>query len=394
MRRRAGGLMNFWNWSDVLNSPSLFLTVFAFLLLLGPLVVLHELGHYLAGRLLGVRAEVFSVGMGKELWHRIDRRGTRWRIAALPVGGFVMFAGDADPSGRPANFSGNRPGEPPGMASSQAAKGTLSGARLWQRALIVAAGPFTNWLVAVLIFAGFAFVGGIANISPTVGRFTPRSVAQAAGVQVGDRILAIDGAPINAFGEIVDKVMLYPGHQVVVRIDRAGRSLELPVRLGELAEKDEFGNETRRGMLGIRPGGKVEVVYPGPIGALGEGVKMSGRMLRMITISLGQIITGERSVRDLGGPARTAKASGEALTLGGPSFLWFAGFVSINLAFINLLPIPTLDGGHLAFYAAEALRRKPLGIRGQQWAFRTGLAIVLGFAMFVTWNDIVMLMFK
>jgi len=364
-----------------MHSPSILLTIGAFLLLLGPLVVIHELGHYLVGRLFGVRAEAFSIGIGKELWHRIDRRGTRWRIAALPVGGYVMFAGDADPSSRP---------DP----TAAPVKGTMHGAPLWQRALIVLAGPFANWLVAVLIFAGFAYGAGIMRVPPVVDRFAPQSAAQVAGIQLGDRIVAIDGDRIDDFSQIADKVMLYPGHRVVVSVDRGGQAIEIPVTLALATEKDRFGNELKRGLLGIGAGERYEVIRPGPLGALGEGVRTTGRMLRMVTVGLKQIVTGERSVSELGGPARTAKASGEALSLGWLAFVWFAGFVSINLAFINLLPIPTLDGGHLVIYAAEAVRRRPLGSRSQEWAFRTGLAIVLGVAVFVTFNDLVMLFFK
>lgn len=365
----------------MVNSPSIWLTIVAFLLLLGPLIVIHELGHYLVGRWCGVRAETFSIGFGKELWHRIDKRGTRWRIAAMPLGGYVQFAGDADASSRPdAALEGKNADE---------LKGTMPGAPLWQRTLIVAAGPFANLLTAVLIFAGFAMAYGVPHTPPVVGGFAEKSAAQAAGIQVGDRVTAIDGAQIDSFFEITQRVALYPGQTVDVTIDRAGRRLDVPVKLMLDVSKDEFGNEMRRGLLGIAAIARPEFTRVDPLRALQFGVTSSLDQMRMMAIGLKQIIFGERSVREMGGLPKVAKFSGEMLSLGWLEFVSFVALISINLAFINLLPIPTLDGGHLAMYAAEAVRRKPLGLRSQELAFRLGMALVLAFAVFVNLNDLV-----
>jgi regulator of sigma E protease len=351
--------------------------MFAFVLLLGPLIVLHELGHYWAGRLFGVRAETFSVGFGKELWHRIDKRGTRWRIAVFPMGGYVMFAGDADPSSKPSVDTFDQP----------AAPGTLAAASLWQRMIIILAGPMANLATAILIFAGFAMTYGIATSPPVIGGFSPVSAAQGAGLQPGDRIVSIDGQQIEDFADIAPRVALYPGATVEVRFDRAGRSMEVPVKLALDVTKDKFGNEMRRGLLGISPAG-VEATRVNPLRALQYGTTQSFGIARMMAIGLKQIVTGERSIKEMGGLPRVAKYSGEMLSLGWPEFVGFAALISINLAFINLLPIPTLDGGHLAIYAAEAIRRKPLGLRSQELAFRIGMAFVLAFAVFVTVNDL------
>ncbi|MFM5955091.1 MAG: RIP metalloprotease RseP [Novosphingobium sp.] len=369
----------------MIETPSLFLTLAAFLLLLGPLVVLHELGHYLAGRMFGVRAEAFSIGIGKELWHRIDKRGTRWRVAAIPLGGYVQFAGDADASSKPDPALADAPAE--------ALKGTMPGAPLWQRTLIVLAGPAANLLVAVAIIAAFAMAYGVPSNPAVVGGFADKSPAREAGLQVGDRITAIDGSRMDGFEDIAEAVMIYPNQQVTVSVERAGRDLTFPVRLAERVVTDRFGNESRYGMLGIA-GGQLEIRQVGPIEATGYGFAKSMAIVKTMAIGLKQIITGERSVKEMGGPIKIAKFSGERLSLGWLAFVDFAALISINLAFINLLPIPTLDGGHLAFYAAEAVRRRPLGIRSQEWAFRTGLALVLGVAAFVTLNDIASLFFK
>ena len=359
----------------MVNSPSILLTIVAFVLLLAPLIVLHELGHYFAGRLFGVRAETFSVGFGKELWHRIDKRGTRWRLAAFPLGGYVMFAGDSDPTSKPA-------------AGEQAAMpGTLAGATLWQRVFIILAGPMANLATAILIFAGFAMAFGIPSSPPVVGGFSPVSAAQAAGLQTGDRIVAIDGTPIDDFADIAPLVALYPGATVTVDYERAGRRLQTPVKLALDVSKDQFGNEARRGLLGIGSAG-LQYERVNPLRAVDYGAVQSLGIAKMMAIGLKQIITGERSVREMGGLPKVAKFSGEMLSLGWLPFVGFAALISINLAFINLLPIPTLDGGHLAIYAAEAIRRKPLGLRSQEWAFRIGMAFVLAFAVFVTVNDL------
>ena len=206
-------------------------------------------------------------------------------------------------------------------------------------------------------------------------------------MEVGDRIVAIDGDPIAEFHDITDKVLMFPGKQLTVTIERDGRRLDLPVTLEDAEVKDRFGNKSRIGRLGV---------YSTPLAyervGLGPAVVLAGEhsvgLVRMMVVGISQIVTGDRSVRDLGGPVKIAKFSGEQLSLGPIAFAELAALISINLAFINLLPIPALDGGHLAFYAAEAVRRKPASPRSQEWAFRTGIAFVLVLMLFVTINDV------
>jgi regulator of sigma E protease len=363
----------------LLQSPSLLLTICAFLLLLGPLVVVHELGHYLVARWFGVRSDAFAVGFGKELIGRTDKHGTRWKLCALPLGGYVQFAGDANAVSMPdANAASYSP---------EQRKGLFQFAPLWQRALIVAAGPVTNLLLALAIFATFNLTYGKIVSSPVIALFSEDSSAQAAGLKIGDRITRIGDNAINNFMDIPEHVAPYPGRTVMVYVKRGDQNIEIPVKIRNSQQKDRFGNENNIGRIGIGAG-KREILPVGPVEAVTLAGSQTAGIVRMIVTGLGQIISGERSVKELGGPIKIAKYSGEQLTLGWPDFVFFVALISINLAFINLLPIPALDGGHLAFYAAEAVRRKPVSIRSQEWAFRMGMALVLAFMLFVTVNDV------
>jgi len=368
----------------VFESPPFWMYAVGFLLLLGPLITVHELGHYLVGRWFGVKADTFSVGFGKELVGYTDRRGTRWKLSALPLGGYVQFAGDMSPTSQPDAAWRALPEEE--------RKHTFPAQAMWKRSLIVLAGPVTNLLVALAIFtAFFVFIGRPVLVDPAdstlVHRFAKESVAEQAGIEIGDRIVAIDGERVAEFDDLTGKVVMYPGKDVVLTVERTGRRLDFPLTLADVVERDRFGNSSRVGRLGVY---SAPFDYE-PVG-IGSAMVLSGEhsvaLVRMMVTGIGQIITGERSVRELGGPVKIAKFSGEQLSLGPIAFVNFVALISINLAFINLLPIPALDGGHLAFYAAEAVRRKPLGPRSQEWAFRTGIALVLALMLFVTINDI------
>jgi regulator of sigma E protease len=271
---------------------------------------------------------------------------------------------------------------------SEAERGYVFHAKpLWQRALVVLAGPLTNLIVAIAIFASFNYLYGKIVASPVIATFTQASPARDAGFRVGDKIVAIDGQAVTRFDQVREKVVPYPGHTIAVTAERDGQRIELAVPIASRVEKDQFGNEARIGAIGIGSG-KYEIVHVGPVEAVTLAGDQSVSVVKMMVTGIKQIVVGERSVKELGGPIKIAKYSGEKLTLGWPEFVYFAALISINLAFINLLPIPALDGGHLAFYAAEAVRRKPLGARSQEWAFRTGMAFVLALMLFVTINDL------
>lgn len=454
------------------SAPGLLTTIFAFLLVLGPLVLIHELGHYLVGRLFGVKADAFSIGFGKELAGWTDKRGTRWKLSMLPLGGYVQFAGDMNPASAPA--SGDD-----GLSASERAH-TFHVKPLWQRALIVLAGPLTNLLVCVVILAGFAWANGELVAEPEVAAFTQQSPAKAAGMRAGDRIVSIDGDKVDSVTDIPGHVVYFPDKTVEVTVARDGRTLSMPVKLGRHEMSDEFGNKAAIGDLGVdfalpivsgfvgdsaakaggmevgdrivavgdtaigsfteippivekAPGRTLEItvmregearVLPvtigtterldpsgkaqkvgwlgvkagfgrvepvGPLRAVGLGFTRSFEIMGTMVTGIKQIVVGERSVKEMGGPIKIAQYSGQQFSLGWEQFVGFVALISINLAFINLLPIPGLDGGHLAFYAAEWVRRRPLDVRSQEWAIRTGVALVLALMLFVTVNDLVSL---
>jgi regulator of sigma E protease len=362
-----------------MHSPGLLMTLLGFVLVLGPLVFIHEFGHYFVARLFGVKAETFSIGFGKELFGWTDKRGTRWKLSILPLGGYVQFAGDMNPASQP---SADWLALPPEQRNA-----TFQAKALWQRALIVLAGPVTNLALAVLILAGFALAYGKIVSPPVIGMIQQGSVAEKAGLKLGDRVVSVLGRPIDNFMEIRMEVSQHPGEALDLVINRGGEQMKIAAVAGAKELSDRFGNSQKIGYLGIGPSA-VERVSVGPGGAVVEALGQTRDVITMTITSVGQIVTGKREAKELGGPIKIAKYSGEQLVSGWQAFLFFAAMISINLGFINLLPIPVLDGGHLALYAAEAVRRRPVSQRGQEWAFRTGLALVLGLMLFVTFNDV------
>lgn len=363
------------------EAPPFWMYVAGFLLLLGPLVTLHELGHLLVGRLFGVRAEAFSVGFGKELAGFTDRDGTRWRLSALPLGGYVQFQGDMNPASVP---DSDAPREP----------GSFQHAALWQRALIVAAGPVTNVLLALVIFFGFNLAyGKPLPVAPDevgiVADFTADSRAKAAGFAVGDRIVAIDGETMTGWREIQQTIMLHPNRRFVITVIRDGAPRDLPVTTAAKQLTDRFGNAQTVGLIGIETRETAERFEPLGIGAAAAlAVEQCIDTAQMMVTGIAQIIRGDRAFSEMGGPIKIAKFSGEQMSLGAVNFIQLAALISLNLAFINFLPIPALDGGHLMFYLAEAIRRKPVGPQATEWAYRTGIALVLMLMVVVTVNDL------
>lgn len=351
----------------------------SFLLVIGPLVFIHELGHYLVGRWFGVKADSFSIGFGREVLGWTDRRGTRWKIGWLPLGGYVKFAGDMNPASQPSPDWLALPPEERAM--------TFQAKALWQRFLIVLAGPAANFLLAIMILCGVFATMGEPTTSPVIAAVQPNSAAQAAGLRPGDRVLQVGNRSIERFQEIQDFVALRPNETMALTVSREGRELRLTATTRARLFRDRFGNDVKIGLLGIS-GRKGEMRALAPHEIVGTSVRYTFNATRMIIDTMGQIITGRRSVKEMGGPLKIAQYSGQQASLGWLSFVLFIALISINLGFINLLPIPLLDGGHLLFYIIEGVRRRPVGPEAQEWAYKAGVAALLTLMVFVTFNDL------
>jgi regulator of sigma E protease len=363
----------------MIHQPTALVMVLGFIAMIGPLVFVHEFGHYVAGRLFGVQAEIFSIGMGREVAGWTDARGTRWKLSALPIGGYVKFAGDMGPASTPDPAWAALPAE-------ERAR-TLQGRPVWQRFLVVAAGPITNFLVAILIFTLSFGIGGVPRTPAVVASVLPGSAAAAAGLQPGDRVVSVAGRAVDRFEDMATMIALRPGQRLNLGVERQGRRFQLAVTPRIQQETDAVGNTLRIGLLGVKSAMPVWQRLSLPA-AFGEGLRATRDTVRTMLDVIGQIAGGRRSAKELGGPLKIAQYSGQAVSFGWPAFIRLMALVSINLGFINLLPIPLLDGGHLFFYLVEGIRRRPLPAQAQEWAFRSGLALLLGFMLFVTINDL------
>lgn len=351
-----------------------------FLVVLTVLVFVHELGHFWVARRNGVRVEVFSIGFGPELFGWTDRAGTRWKVSAIPLGGYVKMFGDADPASTPnASLATMTPEE---QAVSFHHKS------LGQRAAVVAAGPIANFLFAIVVFATVYSLVGQPFTPPEITNVAPGSAAERAGLQTGDRIIRINGTDIERFEQIQRIVQLNldrPLDLVVLRDDR-----EIPIMASPTFDEstDARGNTVRTPRLGIQ-GKKVEFIRHGPVESIWRGVAETWVQTAGTVQALAQMVSGQRQADDLGGPIRIAEMSGDVARGGPAAFIVFMAVLSVNLGLINLFPIPMLDGGHLLFYAIEALRGRPLGPRAQEYGFRIGLVLVFSLMLFATWNDLV-----
>lgn len=355
-----------------------------FLFVLTIVVFFHELGHFLVARWCGVGVKAFSIGFGPELFGFNDKHGTRWRVAAIPLGGYVKFIDDDNAASIP-DHEAHR-----AMSADEKAKSFLS-KPVWQRAAVVAAGPLANFLLAIVIFAGLFMTNGRAVVAPKIGTVVAESPAAVAGIQAGDVVVSVDGKLVESFGDIQRLVMSQAGAPLEVVVDRAGTPMTFTVTPKLLEEKTRFGMQ-RRGILGIQATGKpedvVQRVYSPPM-AVWEGTKETWFVLARTGEYLYRVIVGVESADQLGGPLRVAQISGEVAVLGLVALINLTAILSVSIGFINLMPIPMLDGGHLVFYAAEALRGKPISERGQEFGYRIGLALVLMLFIFATWNDLV-----
>jgi regulator of sigma E protease len=356
-----------------------------FLFVLSLVVFFHELGHFLIARWCGVRILAFSIGFGPELIGFNDRHGTRWKIAAIPLGGYVKFFGDDSAASTPDSAR---------IATMTASEKSESfvGQSVAKRAAIVVAGPMANFLLAIVIFAGVFMFYGKQTMSARVDSVQPDSAAAAAGFQPGDLVTAINGSPIADFADMQRIVSESAGEMLTIMVKRDGTDKVLTATPILSEEKDIFGNVHRIGLLGIRRSTAPEDLKYQPVSppeALWMGAQETWFVIDRTLSYIGGVVVGREAANQLGGPIRIAEMSGQVATLGFGALLHLAAVLSVSIGLLNLFPIPLLDGGHLLFYSVEAVRGRPLSERAQEVGFRIGLAIVLMLMIFATFNDIV-----
>lgn len=379
--------------------------IIPFLLVLTLVVTVHELGHFWVARRLGVAIDQFSIGFGRAIAKWTDRSGVEWRIGWLPLGGYVKFSGDANATSFPESDDLEAL-----RREIESREGPGACRRYYhfkpplQRAAIAAAGPFANFLLAILLFAALLMTVGETVVPPRVDGVQPNSPAAVAGFQRDDIVVEANGRRIDSFLELQQIVGVRAGAPTTFVVERGGSRVTLTAT-PERKLVSGIGGEQRIGVLGLRSDVRPDdrrVIRYGPLEALAGGVQRTWHVLETTVYYLGRLITGQETADQLGGPLRIAQASGQVAQVGahgahgagqvvlgaGVALLGLAAVLSVGIGFMNLLPVPVLDGGHLLFYAYEAVARRPISARIQAAGYRVGLALLLGLMLFATWNDL------
>jgi regulator of sigma E protease len=351
------------------------------LVVLTAVVFVHEMGHFLVARWCGIRVAAFSIGFGRELFGRTDRRGTRWKVSAIPLGGYVRFEGDDNAASIP---------DPETLAATPLSerRGLFHFSPLWKRFLVVAAGPASNFVLAVLVFAAlFVFIGR-PHILPIAETVIPGSAAEAAGIEPGDRIVSVDGQNIESFLDLQSIVMLAADEKLSIVVDRNGQDVTLSATPRRVEQPDRLGGTHKIGVLGIT-GPPGDFRRDDPVTAVVQGARETANIVERTLTYIGRLLQGRESTDQLSGPIRIGQVSGAVVSSGGiPGLIYLAAVISVSIGLFNLFPVPMLDGGHLFFYTIEAVRGRPLSARVQDLGFRIGFALVIMLFIFVTFNDI------
>ena len=375
-----------WNFVEHFNllGNVVISTILPFLFVLTIIVFVHELGHFLVARWCGIKVLVFSIGFGPEIVGFNDRHGTRWKISAIPLGGYVKFFGDDNVASVP-------DADAVAAMNTDERRVSFFHQPVAARAAVVAAGPIANFLLAIAIFATIFMLYGKQETAARVDAVVPGSAAAAAGFQTGDLVLSIDGKPIDTFKDMQEIVSLNPDVPLDFVVERGGAKVTLHATPKLTEDRDNFGNVYRIGRLGISQTNSpqdVKVRKFGPLGAIEEAAKQTWFVVDQTFAYLGKLALGRASADQLGGPLRIAQMSGQAASLGFSTLMNWAGLISVSIGLLNLFPIPLLDGGHLLFYGIEAIRGRPLSERVQEVGFRIGLALIVMLMIFTVWNDL------
>jgi regulator of sigma E protease len=355
----------------------------AFLFVITLVVFFHELGHFLVARACGVKVDVFSVGFGKEIFGWTDKTGTRWKVSWLPIGGYVKFAGDANAASAPDRAAEMR------MSAAERAT-TLMFKPVWQRALVAVAGPVANFILAIVLFTGLLLHNGHTVLAPIIGGVVKGSAAEAAGIRAGDRVTAIDGTPITDFEQMPQIISVSGGQNLTIDLSRSGRPMRFQVTPRPTRMRDVLGDMSTTMVIGVHPSAEAPVTteYYSLPGAFGAACTETWSIMRTTVQGIAQMIRGHASADQLRGPLGIAKMTRQVAIFGFQALLQLVAVLSVSIGLANLFPIPLLDGGHLLYYACEAVLGRPLGERAQDVGFRLGLVLVLGLVLLTTWNDL------
>jgi regulator of sigma E protease len=362
--------------------------IIPFLFGLSVVVFFHELGHFLVARRCGVRVLVFSIGFGPELFGFTDRRGTRWKLSAIPLGGYVKFFGDDNAASVPDQAALDSMGP-------EERKASFFHQPVARRSAIVAAGPIANFILAIVIFAAIFTLFGKQTTTARVDAVQPDSPAAAAGLQPGDIVLAIDGREVESFSDMQRIVSASADRRLEFLIDRGGTRLSIMATPTLKQGKDGFGNNYCHAVLGVSRAmtpTDVKTMSVDPLTAVWLGTKETWFIIDRTFSYIGGLFAGRECADQLGGPIRIAQISGQVATLGFVPVLHLAAMLSVSIGLLNLFPVPLLDGGHLLFYAIEAVRGRPLSERAQEIGFRIGFALVVMLMIFTVFNDTIQLL--
>jgi regulator of sigma E protease len=359
-------------------------TIVPFLFVLTVVVFVHEMGHYLVGRWCGIGVRAFSIGFGPELVGFTDRHGTRWKLSAIPLGGYVKFVGDVGATSAP-------DAEGLEKLSAEERRTAFHLQPIWKRAATVFAGPFFNFLLTVAVFSVMFSLFGRYISDPMVAEVRPDSPAAVAGIIPGDRFVSIDGKPVETFGDVQRIVSGRAGDPLTFVMERDGRQITVTAT-PELSEQaDALGNQIKIGVIGVINNealGQPRLVEYGPVEAVGAGIEETAGAIVRTGQFLQRLVAGREDRCQLGGPVKIADMAGRAASLGFEWLVQLAALLSVGIGILNLLPIPPLDGGHLLFYAIEAVLRRPVPEQVAEAVYRVGMLMVLVFMGFVFWNDL------
>ncbi|MDI9409124.1 MAG: RIP metalloprotease RseP [Candidatus Pacebacteria bacterium] len=355
-------------------------TITTFVLVITVIVFIHELGHYMVARYNGVQVDVFSIGFGPELFAWVDKRGTRWRFAVILLGGYVKMLGDLDGASA-------RSVDPKTLPANQRSR-SLPSKSVGQRAAVAVAGPVYNLLFAMVVFFGLFAIYGKSSVIPKVSEVVAASPAEKAGLLAGDMIRSINGVETAEFSKVLELIQANGGKPLALQIVRQEKEMELSVTPVVVTTTDMIGRTHETAQIGVRFG-EVAVTKLNPLESFWESGKEVTVITGQILVAVGDMVTGNKSPKEMAGLISIAKITGAAAKIGIAELLRFMALISINLGIVNLLPIPVLDGGHILLCGLEKLRGKPLTERFQNAVMVTGLVIVIGLMIFSNGNDIV-----